>query len=76
SAVVQDATGVGVLVLQERRPARVPPFEEVREAVAGQMAPGAQRRVFEQLLTRLRAASSVQLSDGTGSPAGTPDVKP
>ncbi|MCY1034317.1 peptidyl-prolyl cis-trans isomerase [Corallococcus sp. BB11-1] len=64
SPVVQDATGVGVLVLQERRSARVPPFEEVREAVLGQMAPVAQRRVFEQTLARLRAASSVKVSDG------------
>ncbi|WIG97360.1 peptidylprolyl isomerase [Myxococcus sp. SDU36] len=59
--VIDDSAGAVILVLLERQAPRVPPFEEVREAVLGQMAPMAQRRVFEQVLARLRAEASVEL---------------
>jgi len=69
SPVVETRDGAAVLILLERRPARVPPFEEVRAAVLGQMKPGAQRKVLDQLLERLRAAGSVRLEE-RGSPDG------
>ncbi|QSQ26141.1 peptidyl-prolyl cis-trans isomerase [Pyxidicoccus parkwayensis] len=65
--VVEDVVGAAVLVLLERRPARVPPFEEVRSAVLAQMAPGTQRKVFEQVLSRVRGAAAVKFEGGEGT---------
>ncbi|TQF11364.1 hypothetical protein FJV41_34615 [Myxococcus llanfairpwllgwyngyllgogerychwyrndrobwllllantysiliogogogochensis] len=64
SGVVESSEGVLVLVLLDRRPARVPAFEEVRAAVLGQMRPGGQRKVLSQVLTRLRTAAHVKLEEG------------
>ena len=61
SPVVQEPGGFSVLVLVERRAARVPAFEEVRSAVLGKMAPTLQRRVFEQVLARLREGADVKI---------------
>jgi peptidyl-prolyl cis-trans isomerase C len=63
SEVVREEGGMSVLVLLERRAPRVPPFEEVREAVLGQMAPAQQRRVFDRLLARLRAEAGVRMEE-------------
>ena len=65
--VLDDAGGAAVLVLLERKPARVPPFEEVRTTVLAQLKPGAQRKVFEQVLARLRSAAAVKLESGSAS---------
>ncbi|QDF05356.1 hypothetical protein BHS04_19440 [Myxococcus xanthus] len=67
--VIEQPTGAVVLVLLERLAPRVPPFEEVREAVLGQMAPMLQRRAFEQVLARLRKEASIELSSA-GAPTG------
>ncbi len=60
--VIEDSAGAVILVLLERQAPRVPPFEEVRGAVLGQMAPMTQRRVFEQVLARLRAEAAIEVS--------------
>ncbi|NVI98765.1 peptidyl-prolyl cis-trans isomerase [Myxococcus sp. AM009] len=72
--VIDDSAGAVILVLLERQAPRVPPFEEVREAVLGQMAPMAQRRVFEQVLARLRAEASVELPEQGASPSAGADT--
>ncbi len=77
TAVIEDPAGAVILVLLERQAARVPPFEEVREVVLGQMAPMLQRRVFEQVLARLRKEASVELPSGgarAAASAGTDTV--
>ncbi|WP_223634925.1 peptidylprolyl isomerase [Corallococcus sp. EGB] len=61
SPVVETAEGFAVLQLLERRPARMPPFEEVRAEVEGRVAPVRQRRVFDALRARLRSGSDVQV---------------
>ncbi|WP_158620075.1 peptidylprolyl isomerase [Corallococcus sicarius] len=61
SPVVETAEGFAVVQLIERRPARTPPFEEVRAEVEGRMAPVRQRRVFDALRARLRSGADVQV---------------
>jgi peptidyl-prolyl cis-trans isomerase C len=61
SAVLSAPEGASVLVLLERRPGRIPSLEEVRPLVEGRMAPGFKRKGFDELLRRLRGASSVEL---------------
>ncbi|RYZ43811.1 MAG: peptidyl-prolyl cis-trans isomerase [Myxococcaceae bacterium] len=61
SPVVAEPGGFSVLQLLERRPARVPPYEEIRGEVETRMLPGRKRRHFEDLLTRLRQAASVEV---------------
>ncbi|NNB93405.1 peptidyl-prolyl cis-trans isomerase [Corallococcus exiguus] len=61
SPVVETAEGFAVLQLLERRPARTPPFEEVRAEVEGRVAPVRQRKVFDALRARLRSGSDVQV---------------
>ena len=61
SPVVETAEGFAVLQLIERRPARIPPFEEVRAEVEGRLAPVRQRRVFDALRARLRGAAEVHV---------------
>ncbi|MCE9670032.1 peptidyl-prolyl cis-trans isomerase [Myxococcus stipitatus] len=69
SPVIDTADGAAVLVLIERRPARIPPFEEVRAAVVGQMKPTHQRKVLSELLARLRASAAVRLEAGSATSA-------
>ncbi|RKH20048.1 peptidyl-prolyl cis-trans isomerase [Corallococcus sp. CA047B] len=61
SPVVAEPGGFSVLQLLERRPARVPPYEEIRGEVETRMLPGRKRKHFEDLLTRLRQAASVEV---------------
>lgn len=53
--------GLAILVLDERRDRRVPPFDEVRAEVANRLEPQRKRRVFDALLERLRAGGKVQV---------------
>jgi parvulin-like peptidyl-prolyl isomerase len=68
SPVVAGREGFAVLQLLERRPARVPAFEEVRAEVEGRVAPAHQRQVFDALLARLRQENAVELVEGKGAP--------
>ncbi|NBD08510.1 peptidylprolyl isomerase [Corallococcus silvisoli] len=61
SPVVETEEGFAVVQLLERRPARVPPYEEVRAEVEGRLAPVRQRKVFDALRARLRSGSDVQV---------------
>ncbi len=63
SPVVECDEGFAVLRLEERREGRTPRFEEVRGEVANRMAPQRKRKVFDDLLGKLRAAGKVKLTD-------------
>ncbi|ATB38883.1 hypothetical protein CYFUS_004320 [Cystobacter fuscus] len=60
SAVVEESGGYSVLQFVERRAARVPPFEEVRASIQGRLQPQMKRKVFEDVLSRLRKAGGSQ----------------
>jgi parvulin-like peptidyl-prolyl isomerase len=61
SPVVAVRDGFAVLQLVERKPPRVPTFEEVRAEVEGRMAPARKRQVFDAILARLRQEAAVKL---------------
>lgn len=61
SPVVPVADGFAVLELAERRPARVPSFDEARSELANRVAPLRKRKTFEELLARLRKGADVRI---------------
>lgn len=61
SEPIPVSDGLLVLVLLERRAARVPPFEEVRGEVASAYEPIRQRRLYDDLLRRLRASCEIEI---------------
>lgn len=61
SPLVELDDAFAFVVLVERREARLPPFEEVRETVASRYTPIAQRQVFDRLVKRLFSESGVRL---------------
>lgn len=65
SAVFEESEGYAVVRLLERQAARVPPFAEVRSAVEGRLQPQWKRKVFDDLLARLRQSGGVSV-DGAG----------
>lgn len=52
--------GVAVVSLVERRPAREPRFEEVRAEVENRMTPQHKRKIFDELIERLRRGADVK----------------
>jgi parvulin-like peptidyl-prolyl isomerase len=64
SPVFECPEGMAVLQLLEKRERRVPPFEEVRGAVEGRLSPIRKRKVFDDLLARLRAGAQVRIEIG------------
>lgn len=68
SPVVALREGFAVLTLLERKPPRVPAFEEVRAEVEGRFAPARKRQMFDALLGRLRQEAGVELVQPTGAP--------
>lgn len=56
--------GIAVLVVQERKDRRFPSFEEVRAEVEGRVAPQRKRKVFDDVLVRLRAKADVKVDVG------------
>ena len=63
SPVIACAEGFAVLQLAERREGRVPSFEEARAEVIGRLAPHCQRKLFDDLLSRLRTSAEIQLTE-------------
>jgi parvulin-like peptidyl-prolyl isomerase len=61
SPVVQCDEGFAVIQVSERRPSRVPSFEEAKPEVENRLAPLRKRKVFDDLLARLRAKGEVQV---------------
>lgn len=68
SPVVALREGFAVLTLLERKPPRVPTFEEVRAEVEGRFAPTRKRQTFDALLERLRQEAGVELVEPLGAP--------
>jgi peptidyl-prolyl cis-trans isomerase C len=68
SPVVAVRDGFVVLQLLERKPPRVPAFEEVRAEVEGRLAPARKRQVFDAIVARLRQEASVQLVETMRTP--------
>ncbi|MET0405277.1 MAG: peptidylprolyl isomerase, partial [Cystobacter sp.] len=66
SPVVAVREGFAVLQLLERKPPRVPVFEEVAAEVEGRFVPARKRQVFDALLSRLRQQGSVEWVDARG----------
>jgi peptidyl-prolyl cis-trans isomerase C len=66
SGVVECADGFAVLRLEERRPARVPTFEEARGEVENRMSPERKRKAFDGLLARLRRDAEVAIEVAPG----------
>ena len=55
SGLVECGEGAAVLSLIERRPGRIPSFEESKGDVEDRLAPLRKRKVFDDLLARLRS---------------------
>ena len=66
SPVVETADGYAVLVLLDRKEARIPTFEEARADVEARVAPQRKRKVFDDLIQEVRAREG-----GTGQAVGT-----
>jgi parvulin-like peptidyl-prolyl isomerase len=65
SPVVEEAAGYSVIQLVELRESRIPPYEEVRSSLQGRMQPQMKRKVFDDLLTRLRQSGGVSVDSIT-----------
>lgn len=61
SPVVAVREGFAVLQLVERRPARMPSFEEARAEVANRLTPLRKRKQFDELMARLRKGAGVTI---------------
>ncbi len=59
SRVVDTSSGLSVLVCTEREEARDATFEETRQLVVGRYAPVQQRKVFDELVSRLKEQAHV-----------------
>lgn len=68
SPVLAVREGFAVLQMLERKPPRVPAFEEVRAEVEGRLIPARKRQVFDALLSRLRQQGGVELVESRGAP--------
>lgn len=66
SPVFQCEEGLAAVALVERQPARQPAFEEVRSEVENRLTPQRKRKVFDQLLERLRKDAEVDVLASTG----------
>jgi peptidyl-prolyl cis-trans isomerase C len=78
SGPVKTLYGYHVIQVREKRPAGLPPFEEVKGKIAAELREGAQREAFEDLVNGLKKQARIRLTvappvEGrplTPSPAG------
>ncbi|HEX4384502.1 MAG TPA: peptidyl-prolyl cis-trans isomerase [Myxococcales bacterium] len=63
SPVVEGHDGFSVLQLQELKPKRVPPFEEVRAQIRARLGPIRQRKAFDDLRASLRKEADVKIDE-------------
>jgi peptidyl-prolyl cis-trans isomerase C len=66
---VKTIYGYHVLDVGEKRPAGVPPFEEVKGKITAELREVAQREAFENLVDKLKKEATIQL-EGTPSAGG------
>jgi peptidyl-prolyl cis-trans isomerase C len=73
---VKTIYGYHILEVQEKRPAGVPPFEEVKGKITAELREVAQREAFENLVDKLKKEATIHL-EGTPSAGGQlPDFPP
>ncbi|HSM00376.1 MAG TPA: peptidyl-prolyl cis-trans isomerase [Candidatus Limnocylindria bacterium] len=73
---VKTIYGYHILQVLEKRPAGLPPFEEVKENIAAELREGAQREAFENLVNKLKKQAKIHM-EGTPSAGGQfPDSPP
>jgi peptidyl-prolyl cis-trans isomerase C len=74
---VKTSYGYHLILVREKRPAGVQPFEEVKEQIAADLREQAQREAFETLLAQMKKQAKIQMlvtpeakspSPATGSP--------
>ena len=66
SPVIECDDGYAILHLAERREAHVPTFEEAKTEVENRMVPQRKRKVFDELIARLRQGGGVKVETLTG----------
>ncbi len=66
SPPIQSEQGWSVVILLERREARIPQFEEIKARVSGRIAPHRQRQAFDSLVASLRARAQVKIQAPQG----------
>ncbi len=73
---VKTIYGYHILEVQEKRPAGLPPFEEVKGKITAELREVAQREAFESLVDKLKKQAKIRL-EGTPSAGGQfPDLPP
>lgn len=72
---VKTIYGYHVLQVLEKRPAGLPPFEEVKGKIAADLREGAQRNAFDDLVNGLKEKARIQI-EGEPSANGLPRVQP
>jgi len=72
SGVVKTSLGYHVILLTERKAARVRPLEEVRDQIRKQLAAQQQQRQIETYVQQLRAKAQIQFRDSAVSPKQVP----
>jgi len=63
SPVVEGRDGFSVLQLQDLKPKRIPPFEEVRAQIRARLAPIQKRKAFDDLRASLRKEAEVKIDE-------------
>jgi len=63
SAVAEGRDGFSVLVLLERRPKLLPPFDELRPRIRDRLAPIRKRKAFDDLRAQLRKQGNVKIDE-------------
>lgn len=71
---VKSAYGYHVIQVLDKRPAGVPPFEEIRGKIAADLREGAQRDAFDNLVNGLKKKAKIRLS--VAPPAGERSAVP
>jgi peptidyl-prolyl cis-trans isomerase C len=66
SSVVECDEGFAVLMLTDRRPPRIPSFEEARSELENRLAPQRKRKVFDELIGKLRRTGQVRVETAAG----------
>ncbi len=66
---VKTIYGYHILEVREKRPAGLPPFEEVKGKIAAELREAAQREAFENLVDKLKKQATIHL-EGTPSAGG------
>jgi parvulin-like peptidyl-prolyl isomerase len=62
SEILETSDGFAILVLRERQEERTQSFEEAKQVVLGRIGPTRQRRVFDELVRRLRRDTQASIN--------------